>query len=64
MNREQRRAAEHGNGDEDLTQKRRPKDAPREEMALGESVTDTEGGGAPSGGQINGRQGDQQGMRR
>lgn len=64
MNREQRRAAEQGKDDEALAQKRRPSDAPREEIPLGETVTDTEGGGAPSGGQINGRQGDQQGMRR
>lgn len=61
-NREQRRAAEHG----DLGQgspKYKPSDAPREERPQGEVVEDAGGSGAPSGGQQDGRQGDQQGIK-
>jgi hypothetical protein len=36
----------------------------REAQRRGETVRNTEGGGAPEGGQIDGRQGDQEGMRR
>lgn len=62
-NREQRRAAEHGRDARQADQKRRPEDAPEEEMPLGETRRDVGGAGAPSGGQRDGRQGDQQGIR-
>ena len=38
-------------------------DAPREEQPRGEVVPDKGGSGAPQGGQIDGRQGEQEGIR-
>ena len=61
-NREQRRAAEHGDKAQDAD-KHKPSDAPREERPQGEVVEDAGGSGAPSGGQVDGRQGDQQGIK-
>ena len=61
-NREQRRAAGHRQDDQDAA-KHTPADAPREERPQGEVVENAGGSGAPSGGQVDGRQGDQQGIK-
>lgn len=40
------------------------RESEREKQPRGRTIRDTEGGGAPEGGQINGRQGNQEGTRR
>jgi hypothetical protein len=47
---------------EDAPKNRR--ESERKEQRRGQTVRDTDGAGAPEGGQIDGRQGDQEGMRR
>ena len=53
----------HGKPGPESTPKN-PRDSEREEEQHGETVEDKGGSGAPQGGQIDGRQGDQQGMKR
>ncbi len=53
----------HGKPNEDRTPKNRS-ESEREEERHGETVEDKGASGAPQGGQIDGRQGDQQGMKR
>jgi hypothetical protein len=43
---------------------RNRRESEREEQQRGQVARDTDGAGAPEGGQIDGRQGDQEGMRR
>jgi hypothetical protein len=62
-NRAQRRAADQAERGQQPAQKRRPADAPRTEEPTGEVVHESGASGAPSGGQQDGRQGDQQGIR-
>jgi hypothetical protein len=62
-NREQRRAAEHRKHGHEPPQKSRLEDAPREETPGGQTAPDVGGAGAPTGGQVRGREGDQQGTK-